>query len=225
MSHIFKKENLILVLIMGLLLIPVGLSFAELTMDEVRTMFQREVGERWEDAEAQEQKKFLRRMRGEEDEPEGKVKEIEKEKKITVISGTSQISEMLLRKQNSHKKAPFYVRDSFEKETGIRWKDATKQKQTAFWRRYEVADIRMKQEKAVRERNERIQEQVIKKDRSRKEQKLMIDKKKKAQKERLKVEKERHKHEEEKRRMTVERQKSKAFRQELRQMHDRSRSR
>lgn len=197
MTYRFFKYAFIHMLLFLFLFGRAGVSYAILSMDEVRRLFAEETGAQWESVTAGERRDFLRKIR-----------------KTSTVAGRTGFWE----ERKPEGKTPFDIRMSFEKETGIEWEDAAEKEQEEFQKKYK----RLEKERKRKERERLKAEQRREKERARakrlEEQRIERAKREKERKERMK-----HKELEEKRK--EEARKMREAKRKLDELRRKSRSR
>ena len=133
-----KRSNLSLILsfIFFFVFGSIGISHAILSMDEVRFLFQKELGKPWGEGTAEERKAFIDNVRGREEFQDGKFKDLLQEREDEAQEG-----ERTNIFDGREKVTSFEVRTSFETETGIAWEDATEEEQRDYQKQYKIKQV------------------------------------------------------------------------------------
>jgi len=115
----------------------IGLSYAVMTMDEIRDSFKKKTEKKWEEVTSEERKDFLYKIRGKE-------RIEEREERVEGV------------------KIPFHIREGFKRSRGKKWEEATEEEQRTFIEQYKRSSQQWKEEDAQRLQRANLEEQRVK---------------------------------------------------------------
>ncbi len=216
------KNTLSIFLALFFLVSISGVSNAALNMDEIRYLFEKENSKQWEVASSAERRDFIRDVQGREEykeevEYKGKVERKSPVKKREIVEDSRMVEGVFL-SEEKEEKAPYSVRKRFESEKGLKWKDASKKNQEAFWKKFvKKEEGREKREEAERKKIE-LDEKKVKKEREEKKKAIKAAKKEKESKRKKKEQ-------ENKQRRQKEKEKLKKAQSRLKEMRTKAKSR
>ena len=215
MLRMAQKHILISVLIMlflGWFTVP---SYAALSMDEIRYLFEKETGAQWDEATSVEKKDFLNDIKGRDEFQ----KEVEYKGKREGQEAVSDTIEDSILSDQEEEKAPYNVRESFEKARGMAWEAATEEQQKRYWNNYNIKEQRAKQREKEYLQKRDLKEQQREMKQKAKEESLKLKMEKREQQQKRILEEKKRKREEARRKIQEARQKINMLKQKAKNKH------